>query len=324
MKKNRRSCLIYSQDGFDADVLMNLSIFYERLGFDVRTNSEIEICDLLVVTRIGNPAYSCDQILRRIECEKIHVYDYVGWDASGFAVELQGKDYLVICVSEQLRQRWILSNLVSADRVVVAYLPVVTDLWVNPIRKERYRAVHIGNKKRVDDQWYCRLNDAVECEKIHVWGGGWGEKNAHYHGSADLKDVSTIYSRSRIALGAMYPFQRDVTYSGRFWHGPLNGCVIVSEPSRFAGVIPGTIVSDFDAIDADVLDMECGDRQATQNDAIHFWECENSKLIEIVKADVLGLNVKKTIAAHLGCVWREAVWRMKCKIRNFRMEIYGK
>ena len=117
-----------------------------------------------------------------------------------------------------------------------------------------------------------RFNEAIGHFKPHIWGSGWMVNNELYHGKAGLFQVSSIYSKSEFAFGLMYPFQREVTISGRFWHAPLNGCSLLSEPGLYTQKIPGIIETDYSINDITKKIERNSDRKTLQKESQEFWE----------------------------------------------------
>ena len=93
---------------------------------------------------------------------------------------------------------------------------------------------------------------------------------------------SNIYSKSKYALGLMYPFQRDITFSGRFWHAPLNGCYLFSEPGLYTKEVPGVIETDYSTENILAMSSNLNDFEGLQKKAIYFWEEKNKQHQDLV------------------------------------------
>jgi hypothetical protein len=124
--------------------------------------------------------------------------------------------------------------------------------------------------------------------------------NVTYHGKAGLFHVSAIYAKSNFAFGLMYPLQRNVTFSGRFWQAPLNGCYILSEPGLYTQLIPGVIETDYSISDITEKTKLSFDREALQKESQEFWIKQNSITSEYVLTTLVNVKsdfyFKKTLA----------------------------
>jgi hypothetical protein len=236
-----KTCLIFGHDGLDIDVMMNLRSLYRSLGFKVAYGTRITRVDLLVVQRV--PA-------RRLNVhasQPVHVWDYVGTPIADVTSELAGRANATIFTSSDASREALLEIVPSAAPNLHTCLPPVdTRIWVAPPTDLKYDAVHIGNfkpsYKQADDPLTAEFLDRLRRLRADIWGAGWSNMpDVKLHGVATQREVSSIYAASQIALGQMYPFQRSTTLSGRFWHAPLNGCVLVSEPSVYSDTVPGVV-----------------------------------------------------------------------------------
>jgi hypothetical protein len=71
----------------------------------------------------------------------------------------------------------------------------------------------------------------------------------------------------------MYPYQRNLTISGRFWLGPLNGAVILSEPNDLISIIPGVKEFDFQSTSFDIhRDFTFQERLDLSKKAKFYWD----------------------------------------------------
>jgi hypothetical protein len=276
-----KTCLIYGHNGLDLDVTFNLRSFYRQLGFKVFFSEKLWDADLLVVVRAVDKPININQF----SFLQVHVFDYGGWDYDSFANSINHKITYIFCTSELKRIRLI--NLLNfpESQVYIALPPVDTNIWSKKIKKVQYEIVHIGNYKPLidNDLIKVRFNEILKCFKINVWGLGWKFDTNLYHGKVGLFGVSNIYCSSKYALGFMYPFQRDVTFSGRFWHAPLNGCSVFSEKGIFTSKIPGVIETDYSQEEIEVKLNIKYDRHILQKEAVKFWLQQNEETLFLVK-----------------------------------------
>jgi hypothetical protein len=278
----KMTAVIVGSDGFDNDILMNLSSFYRELGYRTVYSRRPIPADILVIHR--PPNFELDIGGSRL----VHVWDYVGNEVSNFARSIPSDINVVWFASSRTRAD-VIRETSSGSGVDVrsALPPVDVRLWARKIRKNpTLKSVHIGNFKPSyllpDDTYSKYFLDFIVREKTTVWGMGW--KN-YIEGPNDrnrigLSKVSSVYRNSSVALGMMYPFQRRTTLSGRFWHAPLNGCILLSEPSLYAGTVPGVLVFDYSNSDLPSACLES--RKRIQQDAVQYWSaCFNTLLLEV-------------------------------------------
>ncbi|MGY3213773.1 hypothetical protein [Mucilaginibacter sp. HD30] len=275
------TCLIYGQNGLDLDVALNLQAFYKKLGYWTVFSEKLFDANLLVILRAVDKPIEADTT----NFEQIHVYDYGGW---GYDECIRSLDYAktyIFTTAPQHKQHIANKLAFPDDHIYIAFPPVETSLWVEKVQLKKYDFVHIGNFKKIDDSDAVRekFNAAVKALNADIWGMNWQlEDKNKYHGKSGLFDVSKIYARSKYALGLMYPFQRGVTFSGRFWHAPLNGCYLISEKSLYSADIPGVIETDYSVEDitnsvknADVPDI-------LSKKALQYWDLKNRDLQAII------------------------------------------
>ena len=143
------------------------------------------------------------------------------------------------------------------------------------------------------------MKHIIETFDIKVWGMNWkGYIKNEYKlmGRSGFFESSKIYSQTEYALGLMNPFQRNVTFSGRFWQGPINGCMIISEPGLFTKQIPGIIETDYSPEDINRIIMQHnGNRIEIQSSACKYWEQNNDKLKQIVEFIISNMSKHKHI-----------------------------
>lgn len=237
-------CVVFGADGFDLDVAFNLMAFYEQLGYSTVLSRELIPTDLLVIHRPPNSPLNLEAY------GSVHVWDYVGTSIESLLPNLAAHPNVTIFASSGARTSALVELAPALEgRIHELLPPVATELWELPIRETRYNSVHIGNFKPS----YAAGKDApsseflhvIERNRIDVWGAKWPLNSDLDHGPARLHEVSKIYGQSSYALGMMYPFQREITLSGRFWHAPLNGCLLFTERSIFSQEVPGVKETDY-------------------------------------------------------------------------------
>ena len=268
-----KNCLIYGHNGLDLDVTMNLRSFYKSLGFKVIFSENLHQADLLVVLRaVSNPIN-----LTKYKFSLIHIFDYVGWDYNQLLKSIKHDITFIYCTNP-IKQQGIIDNCgFPKEHIFVVLPPVDTNLWSSKIEKKEYEFVHIGNFKKIEEGDITRkrfLKILIEWN-VNVWGINWkgvGILKKLYHGKLGLFNVSKIYLKSKFALGLMYPFQRHVTFSGRFWQAPLNGCYVFSEAGYYTKSIPGIIETDYTAQDFKGKSLLQTDSIALQKEAKQFWD----------------------------------------------------
>jgi hypothetical protein len=266
--------------------LFNLYKLYQKLGFVVYHSRQIKICDLLVIQR-GSDVNLPDNFPSTIP---VHIYNYVGKQIENLVNKFRDNNnpYMVLATSPELLE----IDHVEKDRGLVAFPPVYPKYWINKKEHHRnkveYDLVHIGNKKTRDgtseDKFTLALHRLVASGIVDVWGNGWENDSlgSKYHRYLTIYNVGYVYSKTKIALGLMYPFQRKTTFSGRFWQAPINGAILFSEPGRYVGEIPGVFESDMQKIDRSI--MERYSRQEISEKSIKYWEMKTSILEDKVLA----------------------------------------
>jgi hypothetical protein len=219
----------------------------------------------------------------------VHIYDYAGWDYDSFLLNTDYNKTFIFCTSEKRKSRLTEKNNFPGDHIFVAFPPVDTALWSSRLKEVKYKFVHVGNFNPItgSDDIKVRFDNAIRYFKVGIWGSGWGAKNELHHGKAALFRVSSIYAKSEFALGLMYPFQREVTFSGRFWHAPLNGCYLLSEPGLYSGKIPGIIETDYSIEDISRKTAGSFNRKEMQVEALAYWENQNSITIGYIKPTLM-------------------------------------
>jgi hypothetical protein len=276
-----KTCLIYGHNGLDLDVTFNLVAFYKKLGFKTFFSGKLYDANLLVVVRAVDKPID----LSVFHYSLIHVFDYGGWNYDGFVNSIDHNKCYIFCTAESKRKRIIEQLHFPKDHIFVAFPPVETSLWIAKNKRVKYEFVHIGNYKPMtdNDPFKNFFLQAITKFKVNIWGIGWAlSEKKIYHGKAGLFEVSSIYAQSRFACGLMYPFQRDVTFSGRFWHAPLNGCYLFSEPGLYTQLIPGVIETDYSIEQIRQYMLSCFNRNILQKTAIEFWKTQNNHLQSLI------------------------------------------
>jgi hypothetical protein len=282
---SKKTCLIYGHDGFDLCILYNIITFYKSLGFRVFFSNTLADADLLVVLRIPPGNISS----KNNDYDVIHVYDYVGSDYKPYFDMLDFKKALVFCSSDNRKNEIIASYPQYSNRVIVALAPVITKFWAHTINPSAsFNIIHIGNCKPYysdgTDLYSNRFLNIIKNKKADVWGAGWDmpDLKANAHGKLSIFKVPEICRNAVFALGMMYPFQREVTFSSRFWQAPLNGCTLLSEPCIYAGIFPGIVETDYSEDSVEQILNAAPDRLLIQQTAIKYWDDQYAITYKIV------------------------------------------
>ncbi|MFV0419637.1 MAG: hypothetical protein ACK5KT_13030 [Dysgonomonas sp.] len=276
--------LIYGPDGIDRDIAYNLVRFYGRLGIRVRFSAVLDAADLLIMTRAAD--ISID--LSSYDYSLIHIYDYLGREYDEFIKGVDWTKTYIYTTSEKRRERIIHELGFPNNQICTMLLPVEASIWMQKLKDIKYRSVHIGHFKPIteSDSLKGLFYNALKVMQVDVWGNRWeGVLNSElYHGGAELNDVSFIYAQSEFAFGFMYPFQRDCTYSGRFWHAPLNGCAVFSEKGFYTDKIPGIIETDYTIEDIrKKISQYPKNRDQVRREAEKFWKAQNRIAMSFIK-----------------------------------------
>lgn len=284
-----KTCLIYGHNGLDLDVAFNLLAFYKKIGYKTFFSKKLYPTNLLVVLRATDAPFDT----RNIEYSQIHVYDYGGWDYDRFVNSVNHEKTFIFTTSEIKRQRLIDLLGFPKDHLFIAFPPVEIAFWLAKSQRREYDFVHVGNFKKINDVDAVRQNflRCIPKLKADIWGLGWNLSDKQkYHGKAGLFEVANIYAKAKYALGLMYPFQREVTFSGRFWHAPLNGCYLFSEKGLYTSQIPGVVETEYNVDDIMGKISKLGDNVRLQRSAIDFWNQQNSKIASIVEICLKGID----------------------------------
>lgn len=284
-----RTCHVLGLGGFDLDVLHNITRFYRSLGFRTFYSREPAKADLLVALRPRGLGVAWKNY------GAVHIWDYVGGHVNdvGALMDPAPANVLVLA-SPKTRADELNAHCVDLEgRVKVLLPPVDVPFWTESRTRARSRpTVHIGHYKSsfdnygADDVYTRRFLRLLRDGRTEIWGDGW----AHVHemtsrGRLNLYGVSRVYASTSVAFGMMYPHQRTRTLSGRFWHAPLNGCILISEPSAYAGgVVPGVIESTYDPDDIQKLLRELPEPNEIQRDAAAYW----GEQFELAREEIAG------------------------------------
>jgi hypothetical protein len=112
----------------------------------------------------------------------------------------------------------------------------------------------------------------------------------------------------------MYPWQRAITFSGRFWHAPLNGCALISEPATWVAALPGVMETDYsEASIEDILRGGPGDPREIREAAHRYWTHEYLKSIETVTS--LAPQTQAPIRFQAGSFGRVSLRRSENRAR---------
>lgn len=313
-----KTCLIYSPDGVDLDNAINLIHFYKRLGFRTFFSDVLVNADVLALLRAKDEPIDtagCDFSL-------IHIYDYVGWNYDAAIRSFDYSKTFICCTTEERRQEIIEGLDFPEDHIRIAFMHVEISVWTHKVNPVKYETVHIGNYKPIPegDIIQDRFVHILEKYKVHVWGRRWNEKlnSDRYYGVLGLFSVTNIYSQSKFALGLMYPFQRKVTFSNRFWIASLCGCPLISEKGLYTKKLPGVIETDYTDGDYEQIINEIViDREQLRQEAIAFWEKENEATLSYLKPS---FNLVKRRKYSLS--YRLRVYKLQ--MRNRRRILYHK
>ena len=290
-----RTCIIYGHGGLDLDVAFNVLEFYKQLGYQTCLSSSLFDADIIVVLRPMDKPIDVEWL----DYQCIHIYDYVGNDYEELFQSLNHAKTSIFCTSQARKERIISSVDFPEAQIHLHAPPVVPELWMNPLKGTSQEFVHIGHfKKRDDDPACLAFNRLITEIKAKVWGLGWEQATPpiETNGKAGLFEVSGIYSRSQVALGIMYPFQRTCTFSGRFWQAPLNGCALFSEKGLFTSEIPGVYETEHSLEVTKATFQSLPTSEEIQKEAERFWRQKNTELVETIKK--LSCRCKATSIKH--------------------------
>ncbi len=276
--------LIYGDDGIDQDIVINLSIFYTKMGYQIIVSTELHEADILVLTRVTRPLENLDFIDRY---ELINYWSYVGEFEDESFIEKSRERLVMISTDVEKLQACELLN--PHGLYFNLNNPVYPKFWtsLNLKSEKKYNSVHIGNYKSflsVEKDCpgfnfleFCRLH------KVSVWGNGWLSSNLPFDlncGPLKLEEVPRIYRQSEVSFGIMYPDQRGRFVSGRFWLGPINGCLMYTEAILPHQEIPGVYYFDYQKLR---FPKELQQSRNLALEARVFWTQSTKSAFEIIK-----------------------------------------
>ena len=286
----RATALIFGADGFDPDVARNISALYSELGLYPFRSREMRAATVLCIERTPTVALEIPRHYQRV-----HIFDYVCADNAQFLAALEARAGLSVYVPSAARRATVLQAAPHLEPFIhVALPPVRPSLWIAKRGAGRSPdIVHIGHYKPSynggTDTQSRRFLEAIVESAARVWGNGWqsaGLEPSRVMGRLPLKRVSSVYSTSSLALGMMYPFQRELTISGRMWHAPLNGCTVFSEALPAGYALPGNTLVDY----GEWLDAGCrrpeGSPGKLADEALRFWLAQYEAWIRTMSSDL--------------------------------------
>lgn len=271
---------IYSSDGFDNDVLLNQIDLLRQLNYKFIYSDKVLSCDLLIVLRAEKDVFPFQSVNKNNIKHALFI-DYSGQDV-----------HIVFEKCEHPSKYLITSRPKIIGNNIFQGSPFISiNRWIHNRKTDSYKKydiVHIGHFKKNSsyDGLIQVFNDQVKKHNVDVFGNGWKDiVNAkYYHGHIDVKSVSKIYSESKLAIGIKHPFQRGLAISGRYWHAPLNGCLLLVEDDYMCDEIPGIIKINYEADDIKVISNTYKiDSRNIQVQAINYWTKSNELQLEILK-----------------------------------------
>lgn len=295
--------LLYSTDGFDLDVLENQRQLYLALGCKVIWGGILVPCDLIVVLRCMR-----EDVIIAPSDTPLMFLDYSGQDVyEVFENTLSTNKF---CITSQ-------KSLEDGKFVYFGHPYVSIESQSSNLSELQYTYVHIGNykpKRTINNinSLFVNYCNAVNC---NVWGKGWEDvpRNGFtFHGPLRPEKVSDVYSRSRFALGVKHDFQIGRAISGRYWHAPLNGCVLFVEDPYLLDEIPGIYLYGYEGY--------IPGREEIQRGARDYWE-ESNKLQKKLSIQLIQ-KVKTKFWKNIFIFY---TFRIYSKLyENYRLRSYGK
>lgn len=309
--------LIYGHDGFDLDVLHNLRSFYKGLGCIVGFSRKLMPADILIIQRPPNSALDLERY------SAVHIFDYVGSPIPNLLISVRNLSTVTIFAPSNERALELIGlEPALADRIAIAAPPVDPALWMasRPGVPRLAKPVHIGNYKSYyadgSDFYSSRFMRLIDEGIVDVWGGGWPEYETgqrRSRGRLGVFRVSGRYAGRRLALGMMYPNQRSISLSGRFWHAPLNGCALLSEPAAYSQSVPGVYEFDFTLPMLERIESSLPCPEAIQLEAQDYWTNNLILLRERVSLALRALTRRRglTLALRMTSAVRASVHRSR-------------
>lgn len=279
----KKTCLIYGQNGLDLDVTFNLWSFFRKLGYHAYFDTKLHSANIISIVRGVDTAINLDGV----EFDQIYVFDYGGWNYDDLVKSLPFDKTYILTTALETKKRLVHSLCFPENKIFVVFPPVDIDMFSSKLRPIKYKLIHIGNYKNDEDPYLKRMKTIINVLDVKIWGMNWHghiESENKLMGRSGFFETSRIYSQSMFALGLMYPFQRNITFSGRFWQAPLNGCYLLSEPGLYSHGIPGIIETDYSLNDIKLkLETKLESRKRLILEAKNYWKANNEKLKGLIK-----------------------------------------
>jgi hypothetical protein len=311
---------IVGLDGFDIDVAENLRVCYRRLGQSVVLSRTPMRADILAIMRGA---------VRELDCSgwtQVHVFNYVGQDRSAMTLT-NARDVIFIDSNDVEAKRCRPQmDCKTVTREIVAWHPVYPSLWAKGALRLRAAVNHIGNYKRLgnadgDDECQLEMVAALRTLRAPVWGRGWEKilPRDCVRGPVSLWSVIEIFRSTGVTLGLRYPTQRRMNLiSGRYWLGPLNGCVVLSQEPSLPTTVPGLVFSPFRChTDVDVRDRT---RASLAMEACEFWTRYSSDF-ETELGKILPGARSLHSAFRLDVLYRKGAYRCQVIARRIKSRI---
>jgi hypothetical protein len=318
----RPVALIFGGDGFDSDVGFNLKDLYSKLGYKVLFSKYLLDAELLCIMRVP------ESQLGLAKFQVVHIFDYACVDRPLFfsAIHPEKKIRVFFPSIGALKMRIKkYPNLTEISEVLMP--PVSVDRWTFPITKRKNEFIHIGNFKsfysdRTDKNSLKFLNLLKE-NQIPVWGSGWHGylSNPQIKGRLPLFNAPKLYAATKVGLGMMYPFQRGLTISGRFWQGPLAGCLIFSECTLHDELLPGVSETNYENFSNLVEYSTQVQPQALQELARIYWDKKFKLTLEKFDSHIEGSGREANPPRSARTSFRSINTRMWNRIRELKYRL---
>jgi hypothetical protein len=280
LKNIKKIACIYSEDGFDRDVLLNQIDFLKLANFNYIFTNKLIKCDLLIVTRIVNNIFTKfvkNNILSEIKM--ILFIDYSGQNCHNVFREIEHPNKYLITSRIELKEK----------NVFFGHPYVSINRWKSSVvqsDKKKYNCVHVGHYKHDSSSDFLikKFNEFISKNNVHVFGDRWSNvlRAKNYHGKVNVSDVSAIYRNSKFAIGIKHPFQRKVAISGRYWHATLNGCALFVEDDYLLDEVPGLFLIDFNNVSDFDFDKIIYDSSNIEKLALDYWQNSNKTQFELL------------------------------------------
>lgn len=227
-------CHLASLDSVDWCVMTNLVWFFRRLGFSVSWSKLPALCDVLVLVRGSQMPHVDNEV---IDCLKaVILFDYVGNDQTELISGLEKLRKPILYFRARGAKSEAIKTVSKSVEIVSRALPVNVSLWYRRPKEIRWKVVYVGNRKNIPNDSFCaELNTTISAGFVDAWGRWWSgfAPEGKLHKPITVYSVPSVYSRSGVALGLMYPYQRENRcYSSRQWLAPLTGCPVASESAN--------------------------------------------------------------------------------------------